>query len=78
GVLAGKAMCDFYMLAALPPFCLSSGAFLEHGIAHSRAKRALRLARIAAFASVMIFFVTVICCLSYTTPDSMAADELLQ
>jgi 4-amino-4-deoxy-L-arabinose transferase-like glycosyltransferase len=75
GVLAGKAMCDFYMLAALPPFCLLSGAFLEHGIAHSRAKRALRLARTAAFASVTIFFVTIICCLSYTKADSMAADE---
>jgi hypothetical protein len=56
GVLAGKAMCDFYMLAALPPFCLLSGVFLEYGITHSRAKRALRLARTAAFASVMIFF----------------------
>ena len=74
GVLAAKAMCDFYMLAALPPFCLSSGVFLEHGIAHSRARRALRLARTAAFASVMIFFVTVVSCLSYTTADSMAAD----
>jgi hypothetical protein len=75
GVLAGKAMCDFYMLAALPPFCLLSGVFLEHGIAHSRAKRALLFARIAAFASVMIFFVTLVSCLSYTTADSMAADE---
>jgi 4-amino-4-deoxy-L-arabinose transferase-like glycosyltransferase len=75
GVLAGKAMCDFYMLAALPPFCLLSGVFLEHGIAHSRAKRMLRLARAAAFASVMIFFVTVMCCLSYATADSTAADE---
>jgi hypothetical protein len=75
GVLAGKAMCDFYMLAALPPFCLLSGVFLEHGIAHSRAKRVLRLGRAAAFTSVMIFFVTVICSLPYTMADRAAADE---
>jgi len=75
GVLAGRAMCDFYMLAALPPFCLLSGVFLDHGLAHSRAKWALRGARTVAFASVMIFFATAVCCLSYNIADGGAADE---
>ncbi len=75
GVLAGRAMCDFYMLAALPPFCLLSGVFLEHALARSRAKRALRGARTVAFASVMIFFATAVCCLSYNIADRGAADE---
>jgi hypothetical protein len=75
GVLMGRAMCDFYMLAALPPFCLLSGMFLEHGIAHSRAKMMLPLARTTAFASVMIFFMTVVGCLSYNAADSSAAGE---
>ena len=74
-VFLGRAMCDFYMLAALPPFCLLSGVFLEHGIARSRAKRALWLARTVAFASVAIFFATVVCYSSYNIADSRAADQ---
>ena len=75
GVLFGRAMCDFYMLAALPPLCLLSGVFLEHGIARSRAKRALPLARTVAFASVTIFFATVVCYMPYNSADSTAADQ---
>ena len=68
-------MCDFYMLAALPPLCLLSGLFLEHGIARSRARKSLWTARTVAFTSVMIFFATVTCCLSYTMADGTAAEE---
>ena len=75
GVLAGRAMCDFYMLTVLQPFCLLAGVFIEHGVAHSRAKRALWLARVVAFASVMVFFAVVICYLSHTIDDGTAADE---
>jgi 4-amino-4-deoxy-L-arabinose transferase-like glycosyltransferase len=74
-VLLGRAMCDFYMLAALPPLCLMSGAFVEHGIAHSRANRALALARTLAFASVTIFFATVASFSSYNIADGRAAEE---
>ena len=74
GVLLGRAMCDFYMLAVLPPLCLLSGVFLEHGIACSRAKKALALARTAAFASVTIFFATVVWGSSYNIADGRAAD----
>ena len=75
GVLAGRAMCDFYMLTVLPPFCLLSGAFIEHGIARSRAKGALWLARAVAFTSVMVFFTIVIGYLSHTIDDGAAADK---
>jgi hypothetical protein len=75
GVLLGRAMCDFYMLAALPPLCLLSGVFLDHGIARSLAKNTLALARMVAFASVTIFFATVLWCASYNIADSRAADQ---
>ena len=74
-VLLGRAMCDFYMLAALPPLCLLSGVFLEHGVARSRANKALALARTVAFASVTIFFATVVWYSSYNIADSRAADQ---
>ncbi len=75
GVLAGRGMCDFYMLAVLPPFCLLAGAFIEQGVAGSRAKGALWLARALAFASVMVFFTIVIGYMSQLIDDGMPAEE---
>ena len=75
GVLAGRGMCDFYMLAVLPPFCLLAGAFIQHGVALSRAKGALRLARAVAFTSVMVFFTIVISYMSQFDDDGAPAQE---
>jgi 4-amino-4-deoxy-L-arabinose transferase-like glycosyltransferase len=53
-VFAARALCDFYMLASLPPLCSLSGVFLHHGIARFPGRRPW-VARAAAFGCVMLF-----------------------
>jgi hypothetical protein len=58
-VLATRAMCEFYMLAALPSLCSLAGVYLQHGIRRLVGRRAW-LARAAAFGCAMFFLATVI------------------
>ena len=75
GVLALRAVCAFYMLAALPPLCLMAGALLDHGMARFRAKRLRNLARIIVFACVVIFVVNTVRWSCYDAVNSGAADQ---
>ncbi|MFZ1109119.1 MAG: hypothetical protein WAN43_12355 [Rhodomicrobium sp.] len=53
-VFAERAICDFYMLAALPPLCSLSGVFLQHGIERFPGRRPWQ-ARAVAFGCAMLF-----------------------
>lgn len=75
GVLAVRAVCAFYMLAALPPLCLLAGASLDHGIARFRGKRRRRLARTIVFVSVVIFVANTVRWSCYDAVNSAAADQ---
>lgn len=71
-VLATRAMCGFYMLAALPSLCLLSGAYFEHGA--KRLRRPLTpAARVVASMSVLLFFAAAIRSESPVTVDSESA-----
>ncbi len=75
GVLAVRAVCCFYMLAALPPLCVLAGALLDHGMARFRTRTRRGLARVVAFASVAIFVGSTVRWSCYDAVNAATADQ---
>ncbi len=71
-VLATRAMCDFYMLAALPSLCLLSGGYFEHGMKRLRWPM-VPVGRAAAALSVVLFFAGVVRAISPIAGDGEGA-----
>ncbi len=71
-VLATRAMCDFYMLAALPSLCLLSGAHFEHGMKRLRGPM-VWVGRAAAALSAVLFFAGVVRAISPIEGDGEGA-----
>jgi 4-amino-4-deoxy-L-arabinose transferase-like glycosyltransferase len=55
-VFLTRAMCDFYMLAAVPPLCLLAGIFVDQGLAFVRGGGRRFAARFALIICTLLFF----------------------
>jgi hypothetical protein len=71
-VLATRAMCDFYMLAALPSLCLLSGAYFEHGMGRLRGL-IVPIGRAAVALSAVLFFAGAVRAISPIAGDGEGA-----
>lgn len=72
-VLATRAMCEFYMLAAVPPLCLLSGYFLDEGLGRLRGSKLRTAARCVACLCVTLFFGSSVARLALQTGDNEPA-----
>jgi hypothetical protein len=71
-VLATRALCDFYMLAALPSLCLLSGGYFEHGMKRLRGPMVF-IGRAAAAFCAVLFFAASVRAISPSAGDSEGA-----